>query len=884
MPLPTRLRHALRALFRRGDVERELESEVKFHLEMEAMAHERAGSPAHEARVNALRSFGGIEQAKEACRDSWGTRFFDHLRQDLGYGLRGLRHNPGFSFVVIVTLALGIGANTAIFSVVHGVLLRDLPFAAPDRLVVLTQSAPKAGQPSLGFSVPDFTDFRERSRAFSGLAEYHSMWFILLGRPEPERVQTAVVSDNYFDVIGVKPILGRGFLPGEDKPGAPAVLVLSHDFWQRSFGGDPQVIGQVFEMNNRPHTVVGVLPPLPAFPAGDHVYMPASACPFRGAERTLTNRNGRIIASVVGRLKDSVSPQQAQADTKRVAAELCGAFPQNYPVDGGYTADTQTLARAFTGNARTPLLVLLATSGFVLLIACANVANLTLARLVRRDRELAVRVALGAGRRRIFRQLLTESTLLALLGGTAGLALAAGGMKLLVGYSSRFLPRSDEIAIDGTVLLFTLGVSLVTGLFFGSRAPLPAADALAHTLKDGTRGTSAGRPRLRALLVIGQVAISVPLMVGAGLAARSLFNLQRVDPGLDTDRVLAANLNLNWTRYNDFPKRFGFWERAMNEAATLPGVQSVAIAGVEPLNGLVNAPAAFRIEHQPLAPNAPAPRATVLVTSEDYFTTIGQPLLRGRFFRPSDNAEAPNVVIVNQSLASRFWPTDDPVGRRITFDNGTNWSTIVGVVANARQQLNSAPVDEIHVPLRDTGGLIAGTILVRTQIAPGALSRDLREAIRRADPQQPVTRIETLEEVRTNSLGAPRLIATLLGLFALLALIITAAGIGGVLAFSVGQRTQEIGIRMALGASRGAVLWMVLRQGLGLVAIGLALGVSGAFFLTRLMTAVLYDVPPTDPATFALVVTVLLVVATIACVAPARRATGINPVVALRAT
>jgi putative ABC transport system permease protein len=268
MPLFSRLRHALRAAFRRDDVERELDSEVKFHLEMEAKAHERAGSSRHEARANALRSFGGVEQAKEACRDSWGTRFLDHLRQDLGYGLRGLRHNPGFSFVVILTLALGIGANTAIFSVVHGVLLRDLPYADADRLVLLNQSAPKAGQPSLGFSVPDFMDFRERSRAFSGLAEYHSMGFILLGRPEPERVQTAVVSDNYFEVIGVKPILGRGFLPGEDQPGAPAVLVLSHDFWRRSFGGDPNIVGQIFEMNNRPHTVVGVLPPLPAFPAG----------------------------------------------------------------------------------------------------------------------------------------------------------------------------------------------------------------------------------------------------------------------------------------------------------------------------------------------------------------------------------------------------------------------------------------------------------------------------------------------------------------------------------------------------------------------------------------------------------------------------------------
>jgi predicted permease len=884
MPLVARIRHALRAAFRRPTVEHELDAEMQFHLEMEARAHERAGSAPADAQQSALRAFGGVEQAKEACRDAWGTRVLDHLRQDLAYGLRGLRHNPGFSTVVILTLALGIGANTAIFSVVHGVLLRDLPYNRPERLVTLNQSALKAGQPFLGFSVPDFMDFRERNRSFSALAEYHSMWFILLGRPEPERVQTGVVSDNYFDVLGVKPLLGRTFLAGEDKPGAAPVLILSYEFWQRSFAGDPNVVGRVFEMNNRPHTVVGVLPPLPAFPNGDHVYMPASACPFRGAERVLTNRQGRIIANVIGRLKDGIAPGQAAADAQRVAVELCGAFPQDYPKDGGYTAELQGLTAAFTGNARTPLFVLLATSGFVLLIACANVANLTLARLVRRDRELAVRVALGAGRSRIFRQLLTESTLLALLGGAAGLALAAGGLRLLVSYSGNFLPRANEITIDGSVLLFTLGMSVFTGLLFGSRAPLPEGDALASTLKEGTRGSSVGRSRLRALLVVGQVAVSVPLLVGAGLAARSLVNLQRVDPGIETTRVLATVLNLNWSRYDDFVKRYGFWERAMNEAAQLPTAQAVAVSGLEPLNGLVNFPTPFRIEHQSLDPNAPTPRATVLVTSENYFATVGQPVLRGRGFLSSDNRDAPRVVIINQSLASRLWANEDPVGRRITFDNGAAWATIIGVVANARQQLNADPVDEIHTPLRSSGGLIAGTLLVRTGAPPASLARDLREAIRRADPQQPVTRIETLEQVRTNSLGAPRLIATLLGLFAILALTITAAGIGGVLAFSVGQRTQEIGIRMALGASRSTVVWMVLRQGLGLVAVGLGAGAVAAFFLTRLMSAVLFGVPPTDPFTFIVVIITLLAVATMACIAPARRATAVNPVVALRAT
>jgi putative ABC transport system permease protein len=813
-----------------------------------------------------------------------GGQFLDHLKQDLAYGWRGLRRNPGFAAVVILTLALGIGANTAIFSVVHGVLLRDLPYTEPDRLVAVSQAAPKAGQAALGFSVPDFTDFRERNRAFAGMSEYHSMWFILLGRAEPERVQTGVVSDNFFDVLGVKPLLGRTFLPGEDRPGAPAVLVLSHDYWQRNFGGDPNVVGQVFELNNKPHTVVGVLPPLPAFPNADHVYMPASACPFRGAERTLTNRNGRIISNVIARMNPGVTPVQAADDARRVGVELCGAFPHKYPVADGYTVQLRSLIDAFTGTARTPLLVLLATSGFVLLIACANVANLTLARLVRRDRELAVRVAMGAGRDRIIQQLVTENLLLAGIGGIVGLALATGGLHVLSRYAGQFLPRADAIGLNGPVLVFTAVVSILTGLLFGSRPTLPAGDRLAETLKDGSRGTGGAGNRLRSLLVVSQVAVSVPLLIGAGLATRSLLKLQQVDPGLETTQVLAANLNLNWTRYDDFPKRYAFWERMMIEASQLSAVQSVAVSGSEPLNGLVSFPTAFALEGRPLEPGAPAPRAIVQTVSEDYFSTIGQPLLRGRAFTPGDHRDAPKVAVINQTMAARYWPNADAVGQRITFDNGASWTTIVGVVASARRRLNAEPTDEINVPLRTGAGIITGTVLLRTRGAPASVARELREAIRRVDPLQPVTRIETLEQVRENSLIAPRLIASLLALFAVLALVITAAGIGGVLAFTVSQRTQEIGIRMALGASRADVLWLVLRQGLGLVLIGLAVGTIAAVFLTRLMGGILYGVPPTDIVTFAGVVSVLLLVAAGACLLPARRATGISPMIALRAS
>jgi putative ABC transport system permease protein len=809
--------------------------------------------------------------------------FFDHLRQDISYGLRGLARNPGFASVVVLTLALGIGANTAIFSAVHGVLMRPLPYRAPERVVVLSQAAPRIGEDNFGFSVPDFIDFREKTRAFAALSEYHSMWFILLGRPEPERVQTGVVSDNFFDLLGVKPLLGRTFLPGEDKQGAAPVLLLSHNFWKQSFNGDPSVVGQVFQMNDKPHTVVGVLPPLPAFPNLDQIFMPAAACPFRGAERVLTNRNGRIIAQVFGRLKDGVTPAQALDDVERVGAELATTYPQNYPVNDGYTVRIQSVAEAFTGRSRTPLFVLLATSAFVLLIACANVANLSLSRLVLRDHELAMRVALGARRGRIVQQLITENLLLAALGGLAGLALAAWGLDLLKVYAAAFLPRADEIGISAPVLLFTAVISLCTGLLFGSWPRLPGAAALFGTLKDGARGAGTHGGRLRGLLIVGQVAISVPLLVGAALAARSLFQLHQVDPGVDTNRVLGASLSLNFTKYNTFEKRLDFWDRNLNKISRLPGVESVAVSGSVPLNGLANNPSTFAVEHRDVQANSASAAGFALVSSEDYFKTVGQPLLRGRFFNSGDTTTAPFVAIINQSLASRYWPGDDPVGQRITFDNGQNWITIVGIVANARQQIDAQPQDEIHVPLRAGNALNAGFLTVRTHGAPGALRQPLREAIRRVDPQQPVTRIETLAQVRSRALASPTLIATLLGLFALLALVITAAGIGGVLAFSVNQRTQEIGIRMALGASRGAVLKMVLRQGLTLVVLGLAGGTIGAFFLARLMKEVLYGVSPTDPITFLAVTVVLLSVAMVACLMPARRATMVDPITALRA-
>jgi putative ABC transport system permease protein len=461
--------------------------------------------------------------------------------------------------------------------------------------------------------------------------------------------------------------------------------------------------------------------------------------------------------------------------------------------------------------------------------------------------------------------------------------LAAWGLDALKSYAAAFLPRVDEIRISAPVLIFTAAISLLTGLLFGSWPRLPGIGTLFGALKDGARGSGSQGARLRGLLIIGQVAVSVPLLVGAALAARSLLQLHEVDPGVDTNHVLAATLSLNFTKYNTFEKRLDFWDRNLNEIRQLPAVESVAVSGSLPLNGLANTPSTFAIEHRDVQSNSASAAAFVLISSEDYFKTVGEPLLRGRFFQTGDTRDAPQVVIINQSLASRYWQAQDPIGQRITFDNGDHWATIVGVVANARSQIDSEPQDEIHFPLRAGNALTAGALVVRTHGAPSGLRHELREAIRRADPQQPVTRIETLDQVRTRALASPTLIATLLGLFALLALVITAAGIGGVLAFSVNQRTQEIGIRIALGASRGAVLQMVLRQGLLLVLIGLAAGTIAALFLVRLMKEVLYGISPTDPLTFLAVAAILLAVAVLACLLPARRATAVNPIAALRA-
>jgi predicted permease len=741
------------------------------------------------------------------------------------------------------------------------------------------------------FSPLDVADIAAQTRSLSGVVEYHSMWFVLLGRKEPERVQTGVVSASFFDLLGVRPILGRTFLPGEDKHGAEAVLVLSHAYWMRSFGGDPSIVGRVFRMNDRPHTVVGVLPPIPGYPDDNDLYMPVSACPFRSDPR-MENDRGLGMLAVFGRLKPGVTLAAAHKDLDAVAAHWVHDYPKDYPSSIGLKLAPLPLTDELTRSARPTFLILLATVGLVLLIACANVANLTLARLIRREREMALRSALGAGRGRLTRQLLTESILLALMGGGLGLVLAYGVHGLLVHFASRFTPRAAEITMSGPVLLFTLGVSLATGVAFGLMPAFSARRSLSAALQHGSDRASAaaGRLRLRSLLIVGQVAISFVLLIGAGLMLRTLWNLKNIDPGFRAERVLTSRLDLNFSKYTNADERRTFHDRLLERLANEPGVVTVALAGTFPLNdagGPSNG--RFRIEGRPPVSDLAMPRADLQRVSPDYFRTIGVPLLQGRAFERTDRPEAPRVAVVNRSFARRYWPGEDPIGRRIQIPNGppgteTPWTTIVGVVRDVRQYgLANPPTEQIFLPMAQYPGL--GTnCLIRTSMAPLQMERQVRAAVHAVGPEQPVDRFRTLEQVREGTLDSPRLTALLLALFAALAVAITATGIAGVISFSVGQRIQEFGIRMALGAAPRAVLGMVLMQGLTLVGVGLGLGLTAALLLTRLMTGLLYDIAPTDPLTYLAVALLLFAAAALACFVPARRATAVDPMVALRAS
>ncbi|PWT91413.1 MAG: hypothetical protein C5B55_08165 [Blastocatellia bacterium] len=807
-----------------------------------------------------------------------------NLWRDIRYGMRVLIRRPGFTLIVIATLALGIGADTAIFSVIYGVLLRPLPYRNGHELVVLHQQAPLANINDLQFSVKEIEDYRQQNQTLSEVVEHHSMSFILYGGDEPEDIQTGVVSANFFEVLGVKPLLGRTFLPGDEGRGAEGVMVLSYKYWQRSHGGDPNIINKIFTMNDRPHKVIGVLPPIPQYPNEEDVYMPTSSCPLRSSDAFIANRNRRLM-DVFCRVKPGIQREQVQADLTTIASRLEQTYPDSYPATRGYRTTLSSLQQELTRRAQPTFLVLLAAATLVLLIACFNVANLMLARLMQREREFALRSAMGASRWRLVQQLLTESSLLAVAGGVAGILLAANGLNLLAGFAARFTTRAAEIKIDSAVLIFTLAVSLFTGLIFGLLPALSMKASLSTTMKEG--GTSSSgimRNRLRRLLVVAQVAVSFTLLIGAGLMLRSFIKLQQVDPGFNPERVMVVRMNPNWIKYKVDQYR-DFYRRLVEKMKNQPGVEDVAIASSYPLRS-TDGPSYsdLSIEGRPQDKSEPTLRADLRYASPDFFTTIRMPLLKGRVFSDADRQGALPVALINQAMARHYWSNADPIGKRISLPQlDGQWREIVGVVGDVRQYgLEQDQTDAAYVTLDQGGFRRWSYLLVRTTAEPTTMIKQMRAAVHEIDPETVVDRETTLEQAQREALTSPRLTMLLITLFALTALVITAAGIAGVMALSVSQRKQELGIRLALGATPRSVLWMVLRQGMVAALLGLAIGSVAALALTRMLRTLLFAIEPTDPFTFIAVSCVLATTAFIACIVPARRVTSIDPMTALR--
>jgi putative ABC transport system permease protein len=850
--------------------------------EMEAMFREQRRD-SQENKVGLFRLWG--ETIVGIFRTAPGEHI-EMFRQDGGFALRMMGKNKGFTALVICILALGIGANTAIFSVINGVLLRPLPYADGNRLVSIDQTAPKSGQGNQFFSVHEIEGIREQSKTLESVVEYHNMQFDLLGVGEPQRINTGVVSANFFDVLGVTPLYGRTFVPADDVLGAPAVLVFSYEYWMRVYGGDPKIVGTTFRMNDKMHTLVGILPALPQYPDENDVYMSTSACPFRSNPDFIKTRSARMM-TVFGRLRPGKTIEQAQSELSSLETNFQHDFQDSYPKELDWTMQAGLLKTQLTERARPTFLMLLGTAGLVLLIVCANVANLTLSRQLRRGKEMAVRGALGASRSRLLRQLVTESTILALLGGALGFLIAAYSMRMLTEFAGRFTARASEIALDSHVLLFCFGVSLLTGILFGSIPASGTSSNLTTPLKEGlAQGAPTGkRERVRSALVVGQVALSFALLAGAGLMLRSFYKLVTVDPGFNSENVISMLIQLNSMRYGSGsgPKLRAFHNQLLERVKTEPGVISAALALTFPLNARVPLIFGFEIEGRQNVPGQAQRTFDFRSVTPDYFDTLGIPLDRGRFLSEQDGADSPTVVLINQTMARHYWGQENPVGHRVSNDGGKTWATIVGVVGDVKQYgFDKPPTDELYASESQAPTNVT-SLLVRTRQNPAALVRKLVSDVYALDAEQPVARIQTLQQLREKSLASPRLTSFLLGLFALLALVITAAGIGGVMGLSVSQRTKEIGIRMALGASPNTVLWMVLRQGMALIVVGLGLGIALAASGTRLMQGLLFGIEPSDPWTLSGVTLLLLIVAAMACYGPARRATSVDPLTALRA-
>jgi putative ABC transport system permease protein len=865
----------------RSAIVEEVDEEIAFHLEMRGAALERAGVPAAEARARARQEFGDLRTARREMARMDGAsererRLGDAVSavgQDGRFALRTLARAPGFAAVAVLTLALGIGVNTTIFSVVSGVLLRPLPYAEAGRLVAVWE----------GFLRAEFELARERAHSFEELAGYEpGVEVNLTGEGDPVRVSGARVTAQLTGALGVAPLLGRGFMEGEDRAGGDAVVLLSHGLWRGRYGGDPGIVGRTIQVEGEPRTVVGVMPREFRFPdAGTQLWLPI---PFDRSPQGMGSYWGIGGVRAVGRLRPGVNAEAAEAEMRLIAQELRLANPfWTPPADFREEARVLPLGATVTGEVRLLLLTLLGAAALVLLIACANLGNLLLARGLARTRELAVRAAIGAGRARLVRQLLTESMVLAAIGGIVGIALAFGALRLLLAALPADTPRLAEVGLDLRVLGLAGLTTLVCGLLFGAVPALRlTGSASRQALREGRGSGGPRRQRLSSTLVVGQLALGVVLVIGAGLLIRSFWELQRVEPGFATEQLLAARITPPAATHGARERQLELHRAVLERAAALPGVVRVAATSQLPFDRASGA-AAFFIDGVTDDPNV-LPELEHRSVTPGYTAALGIPLLRGRTLLASDNADAPPVALVDEAAARRFWPGEDPVGRCIRYPwRGAGCITVVGVVGSVRNNdLAAAPEGAVYVPLeqRPVGSI---TLVLRTQGDPLALARPLRAAVHEVEPTVPVSDVRTVGRMVAESMDRSRLTALLLGLFAGLALLLGAIGVYGVVSYSVQQRSREMGVRLALGAHRGDLFRLVLRQAGTLALLGGALGVAAALLATRALHSLLFQVTTMDPLVFLLVPLLLGGVAMLAAWVPARRATRVDPMEALRA-
>jgi len=876
--------HRLRAMVMKRKLDRELEEEISSHLEMQIEEHERQGMSPEEARFAALRKFGGVEQVKEKYRQRRSLPVVETTFQDLRYAARMLKKNPLFAAIAIFTLALGIGANTAIFSVVNAVLLRPLRYPNAERIVAIEELNEKGTRVQV--TPANFLDWRAESTSFEHLAAILARTANLSAADESERINLAMTSANFFQVFGLQPQMGRFFLPDEERAGHDAVAVLSYGLWQRHFGGDPSLVGQSIMLDGQAYTVVGIAPAGFQYPDRTEVWIPPyQLVPTLGPQMDIQRARGFGFLSAVALLKPGVSVKQSHDEMTAITARLRQQYPETNNKRFDRVVSLQTY---LVGESSMALMLLLGAVTLLLLIACANVANLLLSRAAARHKEIAIRLALGATRLRLVRQLLVESVLLGLLSGMVGLLLGWWGVDLMRKLLPVDFPRAQDIGVDLRVLGFTLLVSLTTGIVFGLVPALQSTNPdVNESLKESVRGSTASRSRnrVRSLLIVSEVALSLVLLIGAGLLFRSFLRLQAVELGFRPQNLLTFRLTPSGANFREDPQYINFYSQVAERLRTLPGVDSVGMINTLPL--IKGPTTGFRVEGRPVLTQDKWPGVNYRNVSPDYFRAVNAPVLKGRSFDAHDNESAPLVVLVNQSLARRDFADEDPVGKKINFggtrpDGQPIWFEIVGVVADVRSlELNAEPTPEIYTSYMQDP--FAGmSFVVRSQVEPESLTPAVREAVRQVDREQPVAEVRRMEQIVSEAAAQPRFNSLLLGIFASIALLLAAAGIYGVMSYMVTQRTHEIGVRMALGAQTLDVLRLVVGQCLRLTLVGLALGLVCAFALTRVMTTLLYGVKPTDPWTFASGALLLSVVALLSCYLPARRATKVDPLVALR--